>query len=469
MIDRINILSKERFQPLMRFFGRPATVFWILSGSILLLVIRWILLIKQYAVNILFSDLCDINNPIFTNLNVWQLFTYQHGPHRQGIGELLIKVLSTFSQWNTIVDSYASLGLIFAALIAALVLKRRLFKRWSLFDVVIPIIFLTVSQYETILVTPNESHSAFPLLLILLFALAWTNYRRIWRYPLALIINFLAIFTGFGIFLGVITPVMFANDLYHSLLIKERRRSMESATGLFISILSLLAFFNHYVFSPSLGCLQIRFSYLPRYPIFMSVIMGRFLGINYASYHWLSIEVGAAILTATAITFLIHAWNSVRKPLYSETSPVITILSGFTLLFILNAAVGRQCLGMGAAYPSRYVTLTIPGLFALYLFLQTLKPLFWHKMLVATFILVIAFSLPLKKQDSYDLKYYSDGKIAWKTCYIQVEDVEQCNAQANFWVYPTDANLIQTRSFVQKLDYLRVNHLNLYLGNQAWP
>ena len=53
-----------------------------------------------------------------------------------------------------------------------------------------------------------------PLLLVILYCLALTCEGAVVRYTLALIVNFLAIYTGFGLFLGLITPLWLLLEYY---------------------------------------------------------------------------------------------------------------------------------------------------------------------------------------------------------------------------------------------------------------
>ena len=47
-----------------------------------LLIWRLFSFISRYAVNLLFYDQFAFYSPIFDNKNLWQIFSWQHGPHR---------------------------------------------------------------------------------------------------------------------------------------------------------------------------------------------------------------------------------------------------------------------------------------------------------------------------------------------------------------------------------------------------
>src|SRR6266545_2831683 len=84
----------------------------------------------------------------------------------------------------------------------------------TLADAIIPLIFLTTAQYESLVITPNPAHGALPVLLVLLSTLAWGVRHALSRYTAVVVLNFLLIFTGFGLFMGLITPALLALDTF---------------------------------------------------------------------------------------------------------------------------------------------------------------------------------------------------------------------------------------------------------------
>src|SRR5438477_13173453 len=73
---------------------------------------------------------------------------------------------------------------------------------------VIPAVAFTPAQWETLVGTLNFAHGPFPLLLIVLYCLAWTSTKKEARYQLVLLINFVSIYTAFGLFVGLLTPIL---------------------------------------------------------------------------------------------------------------------------------------------------------------------------------------------------------------------------------------------------------------------
>ena len=191
-------------------------LFFYLCAAILLIfiVLRLFLLIDKYSVNILYWDQWDFLDALFKNKGGWELFSWQHGPHRQGVGFFLTKAVADFSGWNTRVESFMIGSVLCCAALTAFFLKLRVTGYHSPLDVFIPLIYLTPLQFGLFANTPNVSHGAMPLLLITLFCLCWLIDNRALRYTVCAAINFMTIYTGFGFFLGCITPILFLSESY---------------------------------------------------------------------------------------------------------------------------------------------------------------------------------------------------------------------------------------------------------------
>jgi hypothetical protein len=201
----------------------------------------------------------------------------------------------------------------------------------------------------------NPSYSVFPELLIGLYCLAWMLQKPIARYATVLVLNFLLIYTGFGIFMGVVTI---------GALLFEMRRAFRSepetrgfATAAFVLVIaSLASFFYHYRWDPSIAC-HFPDPHVWNYAWFIGLMMAYFLGLRAV----LPATLAGVILVTAALPILI--WHGVRLWRRVEASPtnlIIVILLSFSLLFAANAAVGRTCFGMPeAAQFSRYMGLLV--------------------------------------------------------------------------------------------------------------
>src|ERR1051326_4374068 len=96
-----------KFAALVAVFAAPA--------------IRLFTLISRYAVNVFFMDQWDFNEAtLFQKHSLWEMFSWQHGPHRQGLGAILAYLLEPLFQWNTRSESFLVGGIIVLAAISAL-------------------------------------------------------------------------------------------------------------------------------------------------------------------------------------------------------------------------------------------------------------------------------------------------------------------------------------------------------------
>jgi len=434
----------------------------LLIGTSFLFAVRLFLLVYQKSVNILFWDQWDFLTPLFQGQKGWTLFITQIGSHRMGIGYFLIQLLAGWTHWNTRADSFAILALVVLAMLGALVLKKRVFGSLSAWDVLIPAIFLTVTQYEIFIGVPNESAGALPLFLLIVFCLAWTIDRMAVRLPIILIINFLMIFTGYGFLIAPVTIAIFGLELYKAIRGQSRAAAIAAGVGLLVSIGSILFYFRGFQFGQASQCYGFSASNLVKYPVFMGVTFAKFVGLDYSDQRWISIIFGCLIL-AMVVGALIYqgvkllALNNAGN----KVSLSIIILTSYGLIFSASAAVGRMCLGMTGASSSRYVTLIIPAFLGLYFFLLTIgRPRTGRLALVILVLIALLGQLPFQGHDLWVIHFFSEDKASWKACYLTYEDVKRCNQLTDFQIYTEYNARLQT-----ELDYLKQHHLNLYLDD----
>ena len=176
---------------------------------------RTVLLIQRYSVNLLYWDQWNFYEPLFDNAPLTSFFLWQNGPVRQGIGFLIYKYIAELSGWNTRIEALAIAGVVFLSMVAAVYLKKRLFSSLALADVCIPFLFLSPVLIGLYTIVPNPSHGAFPLLLTMLYCIAWTS-RDLRKYVWIVLLNFLLIFTTFGLLMGAITPLLLAYELWRT-------------------------------------------------------------------------------------------------------------------------------------------------------------------------------------------------------------------------------------------------------------
>jgi len=439
--------SEDRFR-----FG-PALV---VSVAVAVLGVRFFLFIGKYSVNIFFMDQWDYLRLFFSRqANVASLFFLEHAPHREGVGLLPDLLLYPLSHWNSRVDSFAIGGAIFVAMLIALRLKCRLYGPLSYSDVAIPLIFLTVTQYETLVITPNPSHSGFPLLLIMGYCLALVAHSWLLRYALILSLNFFLIYTGFGIFMGAVSIGLFLLECYWSWRRFTSVPFLRPFTGLVLAAASVASFFVHYVFQPAVSCFQLPHNNWLNYPQFMGLMLSGFVVPRPLNVSTEMIVLGIAILLLMVMAFIWHSVHLFNFPI-RETHLVGSVLLAFSLLFAANTSIGRQCLGMGQALSSRYSTLLIPAFLSVYFYFLSIPWRGARNLVLASFVILlvpVVVRTPIEEAGGF-----ADAKRRWADCYVRTGDIRYCDAKADFKIYPVP----EETQLQQKLDYLKAHHLNLF-------
>lgn len=435
----------------------------VVCATFFFLGLRIFRLISRYAVNIFFYDQWDFDNAtLFEGHSLWQIFRWQHGPHRQGLGGVLSKILEPFIRWNSRSEAFAIGAIIIIAGICAVYLKKRMYGSIGYSDILIPVIFLTPSQFETWVINTNPSHGALPVLLTILYCVAWTVPGVVARYAWIIIINFLLIYTGFGIFIGVITPPLIAIDYFRRDRILRTAYRAASISAFVLSVASILSFFVSYKWQPAVDC----FSPQPQNPIKYIAFVG-FMFANLAGVKGIASD--ARLVGGTLLVGIIAALGVSLKRILSAgedfrpNNAVIAILLSFCLLFCLNTAIGRLCLGLEAAQASRYVPYLVLGFLGLYFSVLSLREQAVRLLLVAALLLLaISSSYRMNWLDWEKMRTYSHGKKAWRECYLKNHDIEQCNVQTQFQIYPwPEGTRLQ-----QKLHYLEQKKLNLFADSR---
>jgi hypothetical protein len=455
-VQRLNAAVGEKLKEVLASIGLVSSI-----ALSILVVVRWWYYIDSYSVNILFWDQWDFYSALFDKKNIWELFHMQFGPHRMGMGFIFTKAIASFSGWNTRAEDFAIGGVVCLAMVVALVLRTKLGPRLCWTDVAIPLIFLIPGQYEIYAGTPIPSHGAVPLLLLALYCLVWAVWRGMARCCAILFLNFLLIYTGFGVFAGMITPCLFCAEAFHAHRARDRKGFWLALTAVVVSLLSAGSFFVGYHFSPAIEGFRFPVRQWWHYPIYVALMLANFCGVKGITP--VSCVVGFLILFLLVVLALIHMVRISRSMIEttkSSTDAVVAILTTFTLLFCVNTAIGRVPLGLPTAQASRYITNMIPGFFGIYIWLVALPHGVLRRFLLTAAVAgLIAATFPLREADRNGMKWLVEGKTKWKAAYLQTEDIETATRAANFPIYPVPE---RTR-LKQKLEYLKKEKLNLYL------
>jgi hypothetical protein len=424
----------------------------------LALIFRFCWVVSTYAVNLFFYDEWATYSSLFDPQPWWRIFVAEHAPHRQGLGVVVATKLLSFAHWDSRVQAFIVATAIVIAMILATYLKIRAFSPISPWDIAIPVIFLGLGQWETMLGASGASPQAFPLLLIVAYCFAWIESRGLFNYVLVLIINFVLIFTGYGICMAGITLLLFGLEAHHGARAHDRRRTMTALLSLAIATASLASFFYGYQFHPSVACYQFPYHDLAAYPVFLGLMFANFLAVKQGVI--LASIVGMGVIVVVSSLLALHIRALGKGSSAERASMLIVILLGFSLTVSAATAVGRVCLGPEGARASRYLTLLIPAFLGIYFSILAIRNDRKRVALAGIFILLL---LPSCVRRSHkEIEDFSALKQNWKQCYLAHEDIRFCDAEANFQLHPCP-ECIQMK---EKLEFLKRNRLNLYADSK---
>lgn len=428
---------------------------WVVAAIFAGLAGRQLQFVNAKSVNVLYWDQWDFYLPVFHGEGWWAMFTRQHGPHREGVGLVVMRIVDILSGWNSRADAFAES----VVLIAAAGLGIRLALRFgipgrSLALVAIPLVFFDVLQYEIFVGSVNLSHGAMPVLMFMAYCLCWFHTGTAWRVPVISALTFLLIFTGFGIFAGVLTPLILAVEAAHAMRARDGRHAAAAAAGVAACVASGILFARGYAFQPGAPGFAFPYPHPAQYLAFVGAMLGNFFGAPLLSTF--GIVLGLVVAAALAAICAWHARllaiaGAVREP----KSVVLFCLSAFTLLYCADTAVGRVQLGPTAPLASRYVTLMIPGALALFLQLAALaRRCAWEWPALAFAIALVPGTCFLRPLDIVGVNWYAQGKARWKAAYLETHDEAKADKAADFRIYPAPVT--------DRLKYLEDRKLNLF-------
>lgn len=428
----------------------------------------WIYLVDKFSVNILFWDQWDFNGYVFEPHSLWEGFSWQHGPHRLGLGLILELLIAKLSRWDTRVICYVIVCITTLSTVFAFLLKKRVSRaspaiHWH--DVLIIIIVLTPIQWGLVVNTPNLAHGSLPLLLMMLYCIVLTVGSPVARYSGLLLLNFILIYTGFGLFIGVITPCILLLDGLRFRIYKNVTGLAFSIGSFVISILSIGSFFIDYTFSPAIPDFKFPIPEYWNYFQFMSLQFARPLGFEGSSI--VTFIVGYLVFGAM-IYLLFQSFYKIYSEIRGESrndqiyfrNLVIIALIGFTLLFSVNSAIGRAQMGIDFGQSSRYVSYVLLGILGIYFALSEVKLnlIIKNRVIVLILVIIVGATFPFSNKDKELIAWYRNGKMNWKMEYLKTESIEKANAFSGFQIYPIPKHT----NLEGKLQFLKENELNLY-------
>ena len=414
-------------------------------------------------------DQWDYLNPLFNSDGWTARALQQQGPVREGLGLVITGLILNATAWDVRYDSLWGATILLFATLLALRLKKKITGTLGYADLWIPLLFLSLGQFETVVSVPNASHSVLPLALILLTANVWLSEYPASRYLSAGALGIALTFTGFGLFAGAIIAVLLAVRLVRHALQREYGHAWIAAIGLAAVCGGWLRFLIGYTFQPAVE--GFRFPWTPwtdyvRFVVLMLNLPTAHIGMS--SRYYLRGSV-LAIIVAAAAFHIVWTWVK-RRP--SLADDVQMLLMGSGVLYIVTTAVGRIPLGVAAGTASRYLSLMLPVWLAVYLTAATsYRRLLPVVALLIAVIAVMPYSTMHKRPIAewagtlgtmdwqHDVMvFFGVNKVVWADNYIAKGSWEAAQAAVLQVIHPNPA----ASRFDDKLRFLREHRLSFF-------
>ncbi len=436
--------------------------------------------VAHNSVNVPYLDQWDFTLPLFEERGLRASFFYQFGPIRQGAGNLVVAASNALSDWDMRVLALVTTALLFVAMLLAVRLKVALYGRLTLLDALIPPLFFRLSQYDSLVTSPNPAHGTLPVIFVLLSCLTLTVENRVAQAALLSVVSFFATYTGFGIvFIPVLLCALVLRGAAARLSGAGIASSFATASGVFA--IAATFFIGYLPKGHSLPCddrIVLGLIDYVTWPVFQ---INRFFGLTGKS--GAARIFGAAVFVLPGLIAMVVAtrrgWAAARggapaRQWVRVMAPAILI--GYSLAFGVASELGRVCGGLGVALTSRYVTHMIPfglGLYFAWLLLferggerressAAIAPVAASsrtmRRLTATSLL--AFSVwGAGYLDEIDKRWVEEqftGRQRWMRCARAGGGASECTARTRYFIHPVP------ESIDGRLEYLRAHRLSLF-------
>ncbi len=417
----------------------------------------WFYFVKKYSVNLLFSDAWDFHRVFIWDYTLLKQFHFQFGPHRMGIGLVITGWLNALSGWNSNWISIVIAFLIFLSFLVYLFVKYRLFRNINFFDVVIPVIVLSFTQYEVLNITPFLSYSGVPAILVSLICLTLFVKSRLLRNILLLFLNLNLVWSAFGFFMGLVTIMLFASETIIDFTCGRKKSGFIGFVSFLIAVFTLVLFFKGYKTDYASVHILILWSKPWQYLQYISHSYAGFFGFKHIGmlpfvFGFMVFSVVVFVLIKSLIGIYSRTNQDEKQVLMSKMS---FILVAYSLLFVVNLAFGRLRLGFEFAGSSRYMVYLVPSIIGVYFYLNSLS-LPKKSLLIPVFFIFIIFMQLSSVKSVKDMEAWYAMKSNWKYNYLKYEDADKADSVCHFRVHPNNASIQDV------LDYLKKHELNLY-------
>jgi hypothetical protein len=443
------------------FGGAAAAV--AICASLGVLAANWFVAIGRYQTNVLYWDQWGFFTAIMEGQGTWGLFHWQHGPHRQGLAFVITSALMSIARWDARIDStWIACTLILSATLA-LLLRRRLSGPLRVGDTWIVLAVLALGQCDSVITTPNASHSVFPLFLTLVLVHLWLSERLLVRYVASACCTFFLEFTGFGLFAAAVSMACISYAAFAELRQGRRAAAMVALCSLGVCVLGWVGFSWGYVFDPAAPGYRFPWSPETDYVKFVILMVTAPAGWEGATaFHY---AIGILMLTALLAATVWAVRGFLMERALNSRRAAVLLLAASSLVYCAETAVGRIQFGVSGGLTSRYVTLVIPALVAVYLWIGAVGSRWRWLVYALLWFLVAVPYLSLAGRPLVDwpgslgestwmferTQRIASQKIAFVTAYLSGENIRQIAAKQHALVFPEDhLDYIEPRLEFQK-------------------
>jgi hypothetical protein len=457
-----------------RVAPRRATItpFLVIAAVTASLYANWVVAIARFQPNVMFMDQWDFFYALFYDGGWWDRFIHQHGPVREGLGFVLSGWILEATDLDVRYDSLWIATLLVAATGLALRLKAKMAGPIGIRDAWIPVLCLSLGQFETVLTTPNASHSVLPLMLILLAANVWLSPHPATRYPVAAALAFALTFTGFGLFAGAVITALLAAAAVQHVRRREYRLAWLAAAGLAGAIAGWVLFSYKYIFQTAVEGFRFPWTPWTDYLRFVALMLNLPTWHTGASGpHYRMGGVLAFVVVAAAIRI---AWLWIRRRHQQDDVLVLLMASG--VLFIAMTAVGRIPLGVTGGEASRYLSLMMPVWLAVYLVADSSRLARPIAALCVWLLAVTPYTDMVRRPvaewpGTFGLRDgplevmtgFGAAKAAWADVYLATGSLKTAQAAVLHPLYPRP----DATRFEDKLRILRERDLSFFSGDPS--
>lgn len=374
------------------------------------------------------------------------LFLHNSGVHYKGPVLWISWLVVRAANFSAMSESWHVLFWFILAASLALFLKYRLFKRMSVFDAIIPFLFLSVRYHGNLLQLPLPSIYIAPIAMLLLLGILTTYKTNRLRVLIEFFLIGVLTFSGYGYW---VLPGYLLLNLAGFIRGKQRLTVLISKLAVVSMVIILFLSLRGKTFATGADCFQFPHPEPAEYLPYALVI--------YGSY-FLPATMGGLVLAIGFLLIVLILVESVKQLITDSaiSKPSFLFLS-YGLLYSLGATIGRVCLGIETAAESRYAIFVSLALLGIYFSFNQIRNRFYRNLLLSGLLLGLAlsevFSFPYYLKD---IQGYINERRVIVQCLLKGENIVECSqlTQADIYPRPEEIN--------QHVEWLRATKKGLF-------